>query len=87
MALTSKQLSMAERIDTRMQNLIRTGEDDVTVMVAMADHLPKFKRLLDTTQPGDMDELARKFTGFHRYAKILENLAGGIQSGAIKLPR
>lgn len=87
MALTAEQLWIASKIDTKMQKLVRAGRDDMAIMVAMADHMPKFKQLLDTTQPGDMDELTRKFSGFYRYAKILETLAAGVHSGAIKVPR
>lgn len=87
MTLTAQQLRIASRIDARMQTLLRTGQDDMAIFAAMADHMPKFKRLLDTTRPDEMDELTRKFTGFYRYAKILETLAAGIQSGAIKVPR
>ena len=56
-------------------------------MVAMIDHMPRFKELVDTMAPDDLNELTRKFSGFHRYAKILEAMAGGIQSGAIKVPQ
>jgi hypothetical protein len=87
MTLSTGQLRIAEKIDAKMQTLLRAGKDDVAIMVAMADHMPKFKRLLDTTKPAEMDELTRKFTGFYRYAKILETLAAGIHSGAIKVPR
>src|SRR5208283_4627164 len=86
MALTADQRWIAAKIDTRMQKLIRAGKDNTAIMVAMADHMPKFKQLLDTTQPADMSELTRKFPGFYRYAKILEALAVGIQSGAIPVP-
>jgi hypothetical protein len=34
-----------------------------------------------------MDELCRRFAGFFHYAKILEMVAAGIQSGAIKVPQ
>ncbi len=34
-----------------------------------------------------MDELCQRYPGFYRYAKVLENIAGAIQSGAIKVPR
>jgi hypothetical protein len=87
MTLTAQQLRIASRIDGRMQTLLRAGKDDMAIFAAMADHMPKFKQLLDTIRPGDMDELTRQFTGFYRYAKILETLAAGIQSGAIKVPR
>ncbi len=86
MALTKQQLWIAAKIDTRMQKLIRAGKDNLAIMGAMADHMPAFSQLLDTTEPDDLDQLTRKFSGFHRYAKILESLAAGIQSGAIPVP-
>ena len=86
MALTNQQFWIAGKIDTRMQKLIRAGKDNMAIMAAMADHMPAFHQLLNTVQPGDMDQLTRKFPGFYRYAKILESLATGIQSGAIPVP-
>lgn len=86
MALTSQQLWTATKIDTRMQKLIRAGKDNMAIMAAMADHMPAFHQLLNAAQPGDIDQLARKLPGFYRYAKILESLATGIQSGAIPTP-
>lgn len=92
MALTAGQTDIAARIDAKMQELARGGHgdnspNDMAIFAAMADHMPDFKRLLDTVTPGGMDELARKFAGFHRYAKILETIAARIQSGAIQAPR
>jgi hypothetical protein len=87
MTLIAKQVRIASRIDARMQTLIHTGRDDMAILAAMADHMPAFKRLLDITQPGDMDELTRRFTGFCRFSQILGTLATGIHSGAIKAPR
>lgn len=86
MALTNQQLWTATKIDTRMQKLIRAGKDNLAIVAAMADHMPAFHQLLNTAQPGDIDQLARKLPGFYRYAKILESLATGIQSGAIPTP-
>ena len=53
----------------------------------MAGHMADFKRLMDTAGQNDMNELGRRFAGFLRYAKILEMIAAGIQSGALKVPR
>jgi len=86
MAPTNQQLWIAAKIDTRMQKLIRAGKDNIAIMAAMADHMPAFHQLLNTVQPGDLDQLTRKFPGFYRYAKILESVATGIQSGAIPVP-
>ena len=69
-----------------MQKLIRAGKDNMAIMAAMTDHMPAFHELLTAAQPAEMDQLTRKFPGFYRYAKILESLATGIQSGAIPVP-
>ena len=53
----------------------------------MFDYMPGFKRLMNISEPDTMDELCRRFAGFFHYAKILEMVAGGIQSGAIKVPK
>jgi len=86
MALTSDQRRIVAKIDTRARKLIRAGKDHMAIMVAMADHMPAFHRLLSAAQPGDIDQLSREFPGFYRYAKIIESLAAGIQSGAIPVP-
>ena len=34
----------------------------------------------------DMDALYERFDGFYRYAKVLENIARGIEAGDIRVP-
>ena len=46
-----------------------------------------FKHLIDTAKPGVMNELCQRYPGFYAYAKVLETIAGAIQSGAIKVPK
>ena len=85
--MTAKQIRIAASIDSAMQPLIRAGKDDVAILVGMGEHMADFKHILDTGQPGVMDELCQRYPGFYRYAKLLENIASAIQSGAIKVPR
>ncbi len=87
MDLTAEQLQIASMIDVKMQKLVCDGNDDLTILGEMFDYMPGFKRLMDTAEPGTMDELSRRFAGFFHYAKILETVAVGIQSGAIKVPK
>jgi hypothetical protein len=86
MALTNKQVRIASKIDARMRTLLRAGEEDAAILAAMAAHMPSFHQLLNTAQPGDIDQLTHEFPGFYQYAKILETLATGIRSGAIPVP-
>ena len=73
----------------RCKKLVCDGNDDLTMLGEMFDYMPafKFKQLMDTSEPDTMDELCRRFAGFFHYAKILEMVAAGIQSGAIKVPK
>jgi hypothetical protein len=84
--LSAEQLQMAALIDAKVQRLVREGHDEVTLLGEMFDCMPIFKILLDSGHD-TMDELCRRFTGFYHYAKILETLAVGIQSGAIQVPK
>ncbi|MDQ2803826.1 MAG: arylsulfatase regulator [Pseudomonadota bacterium] len=77
----------ARQIDAAVHKLVRAGNDDTAIFMAMAKHMPAFKRLMDAAGPGEMDQLASRLPGFHRYAKILEGIATGISSGAITVPR
>jgi len=61
------------------------GEGDS--QINMADYLPAFKRLMDTSTGDDMDQLAARYAGFYRYAKILEAVAADIRSGKIVVPK
>ncbi len=48
MFLTEQQIWTASKIDAKMQELIRTGRNDMAIMVAMADHMTRFKELIDS---------------------------------------
>lgn len=85
MSLRAEQLHLASQIDARVRKLERSGCDKMTIFVEMGPLMPDFKKLLDTTGQKGMDKLCARFGGFYRYAKILENIASGIQSGEIKV--
>jgi hypothetical protein len=87
MNLTGEQLQIASMIDAKMQKLVCDGNDDLTILGEMFDYMLGFKRLMDISEPDTMDELAGGSPDFFHYAKILEMVAAGIQSGAIKVPK
>jgi len=85
-SLTEEQLKIAEKINARVCELERFGRSKVTIFTEMYPMMPDFKQLIDTAGQQGMNELCARFDGFYRYAKILENIAAGIQSGEIKVP-
>ena len=87
MNLSVAQLEIASQIDAHVKKLERAGSDDITIFVKMSDQMPGFKQLMDTAGQRGMDELCARFEGLYHYAKILDNIAAGIESGQIKVPR
>ena len=86
MHVSAEHLEIAAKLDAKVQRLLGLGYDDLAIFVEMADDMPDFKRQLDTGQLL-MDELCRRFAGFYRYVKILEQIAAGIASGEIQVPK
>ena len=60
MPLTEQQLWSAAKIDAKLQKHLRGGKHDRDILLAMADHMHRFK---DRVGPGGMDQLARKVSG------------------------
>ncbi len=83
----AEQIQIASLISRRVRELAAAELDDVTLFGEMADYMPGFKRLMDTCSPDEVDGLCEAFPDFYRYARILERIANGIQSGAIKVPK
>jgi len=84
---TEEQLRLASEIDRDVSRIVDTGTDGVALLGLLPKHMPQFKQLMDTAKPGDMDRLCEQFDGLYRFAKVLESLAGGISTGAIKVPK
>jgi hypothetical protein len=82
MAATAKQLEIATTIDAKVQALLGKGCNDAIILAEMSDYMSGFKLLLDSSSEIDFDELCERFPSFHRFTKLLENVAAAIQSGA-----
>ena len=84
--LNTHELETALQIDTTMKALLAEGCDEMDILVRMFNHMEPFKDLLDTAPREGLDVVTTRFPGFFMYAKLLENVAGGIASGEIKVP-
>ena len=79
--------ALAEQLDGKVNDLMRAGvSDDSTLLAYMALELPLFKRLMDISGKGGMNDLVNAYPGLYRLAKLLELIAAGIQSGDIEVP-
>lgn len=77
MSLTDYKIGIASAIHTRMQQPDISSTDDASTFAEMLEFLPDYKWLVFVAEPGDMNELAARYAGFARYAKVLQNIAAG----------
>jgi hypothetical protein len=78
MAPTNEQLAIAASIDKAVSAFPDTAGGMEQLLVRMYEYMPDFKRMLDTAAPGDLDMLCEQYPHFHRFAKLLEQLAESI---------
>ena len=80
--------ALAELLDGKVNDLIRAGFGDGVMLLAhIAPEMPLFKRLMDISGKGGMNDLVDAYPGLYRLAKLLELIAAGIQSGDIEVPQ
>lgn len=87
MALTNQDHHVAQQIDQFVQNILSKGGGDEVILANMFPYMNGFKTIMDNSASGEMDALCSQYTGFHRFAKLLERIAGGIQDGRIDVPK
>ncbi|MCT8352675.1 arylsulfatase regulator [Photorhabdus kayaii] len=51
------------------------------------DYMGIFKQVIDSTSTAQLDDICQQYTGFFRFAKLMEMLAQGIAEGIIDAPR
>ena len=86
LTVTAEHRRMAARIDARIQQLDALRLAEAEIISGMAGYMPDFHHLMTSTSSESMDALCHEFSGFYRFAKILERLAADIASGKIKVP-
>ncbi len=84
----SQRRALAELLDGKVNELMRAGiTDDVILLSHMASDMSLFKQLMDLSNGDGMNDLCAVYPGLYRFAKLLERIATGIQSGEIEVPR
>ncbi|MFI5305100.1 MAG: hypothetical protein ACHQYP_09945 [Nitrospiria bacterium] len=84
---SAEQLQIVTMIDQKVKILLKADKEDLEIFREMHEFMPGFKRIVDTTTSEEINELGRQHFGFYHFAQILEDLASGIQSGEIKVPK
>ncbi len=72
---------IAASIDKAVSAFPDTAGGMEQLLVHMYKYMPDFKRIIDTSAPGDMVMLCEQYPNFYRFAKLMEQLAEGIVAG------
>jgi len=87
-ARIAEQRAIAKQLHDKIIELLQAGiSDDLMLMVHMTPEMHLFKRLMDISDKGGVSDLCDAYPGLYRFAKLLEIVAVGIQSGEIQVPR
>ena len=87
MPLTAEHHRLASTLDQFVNRTLAEGGGEAALLQAMAAYLDGFKQLLDTTTADDLDMLCQRYSGFRHFARLLEQLAAGIATGQIEVPK
>jgi hypothetical protein len=84
----AQRLAIAQLLDAKVREFEGQGVDSPLDMLGrMAPYMELFRQLMQSVDKGEMNALFESHPGLYRFAKLLEHLAKGIQSGEIKVPR
>ncbi len=86
MRFTNKQIQLAQTIDNWTKSIEKQGGGDIELLQDSLSQMATFKELLDTTSHEQLDILCETYSGFYRFAKLIEILSQGIHDGTIKVP-
>jgi len=85
MSFTAYQMQIATLIDNQVTKTIETRKTsqaiDEAIIEIMPDYQEGFKHLLDTLGSDGMNKLCEEFSGFYRFAKMMERIAEGCRDG------
>lgn len=86
MGITEEQLELVKRINRYVNQFPENEVGTEQLLATLYDHMNSFKNVMDTTTSVQMDYLSQNYSGFYRFAKLLEWLAQGISDGTIDVP-
>lgn len=83
MAPTTAHHKIAASIDKEVSRYPDTAGGTEQLLANMYKYMHDFKRILDTSAPGDMDALCSQYPHFYRFAKLMEQLAEAVATGKL----
>ncbi len=81
MPLSTEQINLISSIDQKVKNILSSGGNEASVMVALLDEMPKIKIIIGSANQEELNKYCDSHEGFYQYMKILEDTARAIANG------
>ena len=85
MSLKPEQIKLISLIDQKVKDILSSGGNEISVMISLLEEMPQIKTIIDSADKEELNKYCDSYEGFYRYMKILENTAGAIANGSIKV--
>lgn len=85
MSLKPEQINLISLIDQKVKDILSSGGNEISVMISLLEEMPQIKTIMDSADKKELNKYCDSYGGFYRYMKILENTAGAIANGSIKV--
>lgn len=87
MDIGPEQHHLAKLIHEHVSRYPDTEGGNTRLLPTIYDYMEAFKMVMESTTQVQLDFLSVQYPGFHRFAKLLELVAEGIQNGTIEVPK
>jgi len=87
MNIDSDQLHLVKLIDYHVNKFPDNEAGNTQLLTTVYDYMASFKQVMDSTTQAQMNYLTQEYSGFYRFAKLLERMAQGICDGTIQVPK
>ena len=85
--LSAEQRQLAKIIHEYVCPFPLTELGDAQVLQSCYDYMDALKMIIDSSSDVQMRSICQQYSGFLRFAKLMEQLAQGIENGVIEVPK
>jgi hypothetical protein len=85
MSLKPEQINLISLIDQKVKDILSSGGNEISVIISLLEEMSQIKTIIDSADKEELNKYCDSYDGFYRYMKILENTAGAIANGSIKV--
>jgi hypothetical protein len=73
MPLSTEQINLISSIDQKVKNILSSGGNEASVMVALLDEMPKIKIIIGSANQEELNKYCDSHEGFYQYTGLGSN--------------